>query len=69
MNQTARLVGAAKHGQILVSDRILVAVESLVEPEPIGELDLKGLRRPVVTYNVIRWIGPAREPPANARSG
>lgn len=63
MNQAARLVGAATHGQILVSDRILAAVEPLVDAEPIGELELKGLRRPVATYNVVRWIGAVRQPP------
>jgi class 3 adenylate cyclase len=57
MNQAARLVGAATHGQILVSDRVLAAVESSVEAEPVGELPLKGLRRPVVAFNLVRWTG------------
>ena len=59
MNQTARLCGAATHGQILVSERLLAAVESLVEAEPVGELALKGLRRPLATFNLSRWIGSA----------
>jgi class 3 adenylate cyclase len=29
-------------------------VEELVEAEPVGELTLKGLHRPVTTYNVLR---------------
>jgi class 3 adenylate cyclase len=57
MNQAARLVGVATHGQILVSERLLEAVGSRVEAEPVGELELKGLRRPLVTFNVRRWIG------------
>jgi hypothetical protein len=29
-------------------------VESLVEAEPVGELSLKGLSRPVATFNIVR---------------
>jgi len=58
MNQAARLVGVAKHGQILVSERLLEAVESLVEAEPIGELTLKGLRRPLTTFDIRRCVRP-----------
>ena len=54
MNQAARLVAAATHGQILVSERLLAAVESFVEAEPVGELSLKGLRRPLATFNLSR---------------
>jgi CheY-like chemotaxis protein/class 3 adenylate cyclase len=57
MNQAARLVGAATRGQILVSERVLAAVESAVEAEPVGELELKGLRRPVLAFNLLRWTG------------
>jgi len=53
-NMAARLVGAAADGQILVAERVLTAVESFVEAEPVGELALKGFRRPVATYNVMR---------------
>jgi CheY-like chemotaxis protein/class 3 adenylate cyclase len=57
VNQAARLVGVATHGQILVSERLLAAVESEVEAEPIGELTLKGLRRPLAAFDVRRWVG------------
>jgi DNA-binding response OmpR family regulator len=57
MNQSARLVGVAEHGQILVSERLLEAVEPFVEAEPVGELVLKGLRRPLATFNIRRWKG------------
>ncbi len=53
-NQAARLCAAAAGGQILVSDRLLSKVEGIVEAEPIGALELKGLRRPVMTHNVLR---------------
>ncbi len=52
-NLAARLCGEARHGQILVSQRFLRAVEDAVEVEPVGELVLKGLHRPVTTHNVL----------------
>jgi class 3 adenylate cyclase len=59
INTAARLVAAATHGQILVSERLLEAVESRVEAVSMGELTLKGLRRPLATFDVRRWIGRA----------
>ncbi len=52
-NQAAHLCAAAGAGQILVSDRVLSRVERLVEAAPIGELALKGFRRPIRTHNVL----------------
>jgi adenylate cyclase len=54
MNQAARLCAAAGGGEILVSDRFLSPLEALVEAEPVGELELKGFRRPVMTHRVLR---------------
>ncbi len=51
-NLAARLCAEADAGQILVSRRLLAAVESLVETEPVGELTLKGFHRPVSAFNV-----------------
>jgi GAF domain-containing protein len=51
-NLAARLCAEAKDGQILVSSRIADAVEAVVKLENLGNLDLKGLRRPVATFNV-----------------
>jgi adenylate cyclase len=53
-NLAARLCGEAKPGQILVSQRVRGAVESLAEAEPVGELPLKGFARPVPAFNVVR---------------
>jgi class 3 adenylate cyclase len=53
-NLAARLCGEARAGQILISQRLLSAVEPLVEIEPVGELALKGFLRPVTTFNVLR---------------
>jgi hypothetical protein len=36
-----------------ISARVLVAVENAVKVEPVGEFELKGIRRPLAAYNVI----------------
>ena len=45
-NLSARLCGEAKPGEILVSQRLLGSIESMVEAESMGELTLKGFHRP-----------------------
>ena len=50
-NLAARLCAEAKDGQILVGQRVAVAVEETVPLEEVGELTLKGLTQPVVAYN------------------
>jgi adenylate cyclase len=49
-----RLCSEAADGQILVSQRVAVAVEAVAELEPVGELTLKGFQRPVPAHNVVR---------------
>jgi adenylate cyclase len=51
-NLAARLCGEAQPGQILVSRRLVTAIEDLIEAAPIGEMALKGFSRPVNVYNV-----------------
>ena len=51
-NVAARLCGEAKDGQILLSQRVNVALKGSVATEQVGALALKGLTQPVVTYNV-----------------
>ena len=53
-NLAARLCGEAKPGQILAPQRLLGAVEELLEVEAVGELTLKGFHRPVTAYNIMR---------------
>ncbi|MFQ5874709.1 MAG: GAF domain-containing protein, partial [Dehalococcoidia bacterium] len=53
-NLASRLCGEARAGQILVSQRLFGTVEELIEVEPVGELALKGLQRPVTGYNILR---------------
>jgi adenylate cyclase len=52
-NVASRLCDEAKPGQMLVSARVLVAVEKAVKVEPVGEFELKGIRRPLAAYNVV----------------
>jgi class 3 adenylate cyclase len=58
-NLAARLCAEAKDGQILVSSRIAEAVEAVVKLEDLGNLELKGLRRPVATFNVVQSTSAA----------
>jgi len=53
-NVAARLCAEAKPGQTLIAQRVLASVEDLIEIEPVGELPLKGLLRPVVAFNVLK---------------
>jgi class 3 adenylate cyclase len=52
-NVASRLCDEAKPGQILISPRVLMAVEDAVKIEPVGEFELKGIRRPLAAYNVL----------------
>jgi adenylate cyclase len=49
----SRLSSQAKADQILLSPRALTMLEELVDSEPVGELMLKGLTRPVLASNVV----------------
>jgi class 3 adenylate cyclase len=51
-NLASRLCGEAKGGQILTDQKTLSRIESLVEAEPINELQLKGFVRPVSAFNI-----------------
>jgi adenylate cyclase len=51
-NLAARLCAESKDGQILLAQRVAVAVEETTPLEEVGELTLKGLTQPVVAYNV-----------------
>jgi hypothetical protein len=50
-NVASRLCDEAKPGQILISPRVLRKVEYAVKVEPVGEFELKGIRRPLAAYN------------------
>jgi len=62
-NLAARLCGEAGDGQILVSSRIAEAVKAVARLEDLGNLELKGLRRPVAAFNVVQNTSPAEARP------
>jgi adenylate cyclase len=51
-NLASRLCDEAADGEILVSQRVLTAIEGLVESETAGELVLKGFTRPVAAHRI-----------------
>ena len=55
-NVASRLCDEPKPGQILISPRVLTKVENAVKVEPVGEFELKGIRRPLAAYNVLNAL-------------
>ena len=53
VNLAARLCAEARDGQILVDGKVQMAVETLTDIEPLGELMLKGMQRPVSAFNIL----------------
>ena len=53
-NLAARLCAEAKDGQILLSSRVARSVEAVAILEDLGNLELRGLRRPVAAFNVMQ---------------
>ncbi|MDH3475286.1 MAG: response regulator [Rhodospirillales bacterium] len=52
LNTASRLCDTARDGQILISRRVAAEVEEIAELEPLGELELRGFRKPIPVYNV-----------------
>jgi class 3 adenylate cyclase len=52
-NLAARLCAEAEGGQLLISQRVYIAVEDLVVAEPVGERALKGFVKPVLAFSII----------------
>ena len=40
----------------MISPRVLTKVENAVKVEPVGEFELKGIRRPLAAYNVVAAV-------------
>ena len=57
VNLAARLCGEAADGQILIDRKVQAAVEALATTQQAGQLTLKGLHRPVATFNVTGLTG------------
>ena len=56
-NLAFRLCSEARAGQVLVTKRVVAAIEDLVESELVGELALKGFSRPVATVALLKLKG------------
>ena len=51
-NVAARLCARATDGQMLATQRVVSAAEDIAVSDPVGELDLPGLSRPVRAFNI-----------------
>ena len=51
-NLAARLCSEAKGGQVLVSERVMTMLDGAVTADHIGDIEFKGIARPVPTYVV-----------------
>ena len=49
----SRLMARAQGGEILITQRLNAAIEDEFETAAVGELELKGVTRPVAAFNVI----------------
>ena len=58
-NMAARLCSEAKADQILVTERVLSEAADVAVGELVGELSLRGFRKPVRAYDVTGLVAPA----------
>ena len=56
-NLASRLADEAAGGQVLITQRLFAEIEAEVDVEVAGEFTLKGFRRPVAAYDVLRVPG------------
>jgi adenylate cyclase len=61
-NLASRLADEAAAGQILIEQRLYAEVEDAVEVQPVGEFMLRGLRRPIVAFDVTAVREAAADP-------
>jgi class 3 adenylate cyclase len=52
VNLASRLADQAKAGQILVSERTMVAIRDLIDGTEIDQIQLQGVHRPIRIYEV-----------------
>jgi len=53
VNLAARLCERAQPGQILISQRVHAATTGIVISHPVGDLELRGFKRPTPAYDVV----------------
>jgi adenylate cyclase len=63
-NLASRLADEASAGQVLISQRLLAEIDEDVEVEPVGELTLKGFRKPITAFNVVTLRERTAQPTA-----
>jgi class 3 adenylate cyclase len=56
VNLSARVCDIAEGGQILVTNRVLAAIEDRVDARALGDIDFKGIARPVPTFEVVSVV-------------
>lgn len=57
VNLASRFCDEAKDGQIIISQNIYAELEDRIEAEPLGDLQLKGVGRPVQAFSLIELRG------------
>jgi len=66
-NHAARLCAEAKPGDVLVSQRVFARVEDRVVGEHAGDLQLKGIQKPVAAYRIVSLKSPSAAPRQEVR--
>jgi DNA-binding response OmpR family regulator len=66
-NLASRLCGEAAANQILISQKVRAAVESIVDVDPEQVLRLKGFHRPIISHRVRGLKGAGATEPGGAR--
>jgi class 3 adenylate cyclase len=66
-NLASRLCDEALPGQIVMAQRVHSSVEQWVEVESLGELELKGFKKPMAAYNLLSWRDQQSSPEAATR--
>jgi adenylate cyclase len=56
VNLSARVCGIAPGGQILVTNRVHAAVDDKVVARSIGDIEFKGISRPVPVYELVQLV-------------
>jgi len=53
-NLAKRLCDEAKGGEVLISQRVFTMLDGAVEAEHVGDIEFKGIAKPVPTYRAAR---------------
>jgi adenylate cyclase len=56
-NLASRLCGEAADGQILIDSKVKSVLDAFIDTSDVGDLTLKGLRRPIRVFNVLGSVG------------